>query len=171
MKKLPLPESGEILVGVDGSAVSGAALRWAVDEGARSGRDVRALHAWTHDPLHGPQTSPPVSVHDARVAQRQGLEKLVHALVGSDLAATIRFEVARDTPANALVRASHSAAMLVLGSHGYGKLLQLMLGSVSSQCVREAACPVVIIPARTVPEDDGDHTEALAGTYLPGPLL
>ncbi|QFU89635.1 universal stress protein [Amycolatopsis sp. YIM 10] len=171
MNKLPLPEHGEIVVGVDGSEVSAVALRWAVGEGARSGRAVRALHAWTYDPLRGTQTSPPVSAHEARVAQRQGLEKLVSALVGDEPAATIRYELAEDTPANALVRASRTAAMLVLGSHGYGRLLQLLLGSVSTQCLREATCPVVIIPVRTVPEESADQSETLAGDYLPGPLL
>jgi nucleotide-binding universal stress UspA family protein len=46
-----------------------------------------------------------------------------------------------------LVEASRTARMLVLGSHGHHRLYQTVLGSTSAACVREAICPVVIVPA------------------------
>ena len=50
-------------------------------------------------------------------------------------------------PAVELARLSHHADLLVLGSHGHGKAAGLLLGSVVSECLRHAACPVVVIPA------------------------
>ncbi|MEO6090265.1 MAG: universal stress protein [Umezawaea sp.] len=40
----------------------------------------------------------------------------------------------------------HHADLLVLGAHGHGKAAGVLLGSVVSECLRHAACPVVVIP-------------------------
>ena len=56
-------------------------------------------------------------------------------------------QVLAGTPANVLTEASRGAGMLVLGSHGHSRLRQAALGSVSESCVRNASCPVVVIPA------------------------
>ena len=55
--------------------------------------------------------------------------------------------VTTGNPAEELVRASRGADMLVVGSHGRGGFASLLLGSVSSQVVHHAACPVVVIRA------------------------
>lgn len=83
---------------------------------------------------------------------------------------SVRAELAEHSPAFALVEASKTAAMIVLGSHGRGRLLTMLVGSVAKECLREAACPVVVIPARTVPEPEKQPAE-LEGGYFPGPLL
>ncbi|MEU5264270.1 universal stress protein, partial [Amycolatopsis sp. NPDC021455] len=73
--------------------------------------------------------------------------------------------------------ASKTAAMLVLGSHGRGRLLKLLVGSVAEHCLREASCPVAVIPARTVPEPEKAAEKAAVpaaepmAVYFPEPLL
>jgi nucleotide-binding universal stress UspA family protein len=50
-------------------------------------------------------------------------------------------------PAAELIEASQDAELVVVGSHGAGRLRRLMLGSVSAQVSQHARCPVVVIPA------------------------
>jgi nucleotide-binding universal stress UspA family protein len=60
-------------------------------------------------------------------------------------------------PADVLAAAGHNADLLVLGSHGHSRVRHTLLGSVSEECIRKAACPVVVIP---VPVADPErHTE------------
>ena len=54
--------------------------------------------------------------------------------------------VAGTSPVEALVEASRTAALLVLGSRGRGGFLGVVLGSVGQQCLNRSACPVVIVP-------------------------
>jgi nucleotide-binding universal stress UspA family protein len=48
-------------------------------------------------------------------------------------------------PAEVLIRASESAAMLIVGSRGRGEVASLLLGSVSAECAEKAHCPVLIM--------------------------
>ena len=83
----------------------------------------------------------------------------------------VRIELAEHSPAVALIEASKTASVIVLGSHGRGRLLSMLIGSVAEKCLREASCPVVIIPARTVAEPEKATENDLTGAYVPGPLL
>ncbi|MEQ0557998.1 universal stress protein [Amycolatopsis sp. NEAU-NG30] len=158
---------GDIVVGVDHSAVSVAALRWAVSEAAVSGRQVVALRAWTFEPVYdlgAAVAGTPQAVADR---ERRQLEEVVAEVAQPGV--TVRAELVEHSAAVALEEASKTASMLVLGSHGRGRLLKLLVGSVAEHCLREAGCPVVVIPARTVPEPEREAEPA--ATYYPGPLL
>ncbi len=43
----------------------------------------------------------------------------------------------------------HSADLIVMGTHGYGGVKRLLLGSVADHVVRQATCPVLVVPSRT----------------------
>ncbi|QWF77951.1 universal stress protein [Amycolatopsis sp. CA-230715] len=154
-----------IVVGVDGSQASAAALRWAVREAALSHRGVHVVRAWTFDPLPGPGTG--LSRQRAEADRRRELDHLVADVRGETSPVEVVAKVVEDTPSAALGRASDGAAMLVLGSHGHNRVLRLLVGSVTEQCLRAATCPVVVIPARTrAPRPPESGTEPLTGPLL-----
>jgi nucleotide-binding universal stress UspA family protein len=135
-----------IVVGVDGSDGGDRALRWAVHEAATRGGTVQAVAAWSWD---GIEISPRVSANPREAKDRaeatltRALEQLpVHDRDG----VTIATEVIEGRPANVLSAAAQDADVLVLGSHGHGRVRHTVLGSVSEECVRKATCPVVVIP-------------------------
>jgi len=163
---------GDIVVGVDHSAVSVAALRWAAAEAAESGRQVVALRAWTFEPVYDLGAAVAGTPQTVADRERQQLDEVVGEVRTEHPGVTVRAELVEHSAAVALEEASKTAAMLVLGSHGRGRLLKLLVGSVAEHCLREASCPVVVIPARTVPEPEKEMaTPEPVGTYYPGPLL
>ena len=134
-----------IVVGVDGSPESRAALRWAIDEARLRGTEVVALYAWAYPELTE-VFAPGSLLYDVSFLRSEGadfLEAVIDEAGGGG--ATARPVVVEGDAAEALLEASEDAALLVLGSRGLGGVASLVLGSVSSRCAREAACPVVIV--------------------------
>lgn len=138
-----------ILVGVDGSAESDAAVSWAVREAFMRHESLTLMHA-----VQPVVVSWPVSAGQSTVAQwqeenaqhaiDQGRERLSAAIdVGGPL--DVRTEVFYSHPVDALVDASAQARMIVVGSHGRGALGRLLMGSVSRGVVEHAHCPVAVI--------------------------
>jgi len=168
-----MADQGDIVVGVDHSAVSVAALRWAVAEAAASGRQVVALRAWKFEPSYDLGAAVAGSPQTVVERERRQLDEVVGEARGEYPGVAVRAELVEHSATVALEEASKTAAMLVLGSHGRGRLLKLLVGSVAEHCLREASCPVVVIPARTVPEPEREAApvEEPAGSYHPGPLL
>ncbi|WP_020658869.1 universal stress protein [Amycolatopsis benzoatilytica] len=162
----------EIVVGVDGSAGSAAALRWALGEARASGRTVTALRAWTFDPLADLESAVSRSADEIAARYQHELDEAVaQARAGGQPGAPVRTGTVDGAPGPALVRASAGAAMLVLGSHGHSRVLRMLVGSVSEYCLRQSRCPVVIVPARTAEEREPLPEEEAAPAYFPGPLL
>jgi nucleotide-binding universal stress UspA family protein len=167
-------DQGDIVVGVDHSAVSVAALRWAVSEAAVSGRQVVALRAWTFEPVYDLGAAVAGSPRTVAEQERRQLDGVVAEVRAEHSGVAVRAELVEHSAAVALEEASKTAAMLVLGSHGRGRLLKLLVGSVAEHCLREASCPVVVIPARTVPEPEKEAApaeEPAVGYYPVPPLL
>lgn len=139
---------GCIVVGVDGSAGSLAALRWAIEEAAFRKAKVVAVQAW----LPYSQVSPIESM--APVFQPGEGEAIAKDLLAQAVAKVadgghgeviVEQRVFCDHPVSALLDASRGADLLVVGSRGHGGFLGLILGSVSNQCMHHATCPVVVI--------------------------
>jgi nucleotide-binding universal stress UspA family protein len=169
---MTMASQGDIVVGVDHSAVSVAALRWAVSEAAQSGRQVVALRAWSFEPVADLGAAVAGSPETVADRERHQLEEVVGAARAGHPEVAVRAELVEHSAPVALEEASKTAAMLVLGSHGRSRLLKLLVGSVAEHCLREARCPVVVIPARTVLEPEKEAaTPEPAGSYYPGPLL
>ncbi|MCX4913134.1 universal stress protein [Streptomyces sp. SID14446] len=140
-------DTGRIVVGVDGSDASKAALLWAVAQGAASGASVEAVAAW-EAPVdwYGlvPQ-SDDKTVAAEGVAER--LEGIVAETVGTPPPVEIRTTVTEGNPASVLVDAAQEARLLVVGNRGHGRFSEAFLGSVSLRCAQHATVPVVIVRA------------------------
>ena len=134
-----------IVVGVDGSAGSIAALRWAIDEARLRGAKVRALSAWSYPPVstyHQAEHVMKVPYADDAAAM---LERAVAEAVGEDSGVEIETEVVESPAPHALVEAAKGASLLVVGSRGLGGFSGLLLGSVSQQAAHHSPCPLVIV--------------------------
>ena len=146
-----VPTGGRrIVVGVDGSEESQAALRWAADHAAAQAARLEVVCAWDL-PFSGLATSyspEPAGLPDAReIAGRaeNALDETVRKVLGDDLPVDIERVVEQGDPAAVLLRRSEGADMLVVGSRGHGGFSRLLIGSVSEKCVRHATCSVMVM--------------------------
>ncbi len=138
------PATGPVVVGVDGSPVSEAALGFAVDAAVRRGVPLVAVHAWQDIAF---DTSVAALIDwDAEVVEQEAL--LAERLAGwhekqPDL--EIQRVVVQDDPARALRDRSAGAQLVVVGSRGRGGFAGLLLGSVGQSLLRHADCPVAVV--------------------------
>ncbi|WP_067472120.1 universal stress protein [Actinomadura hibisca] len=139
---------GEIVVGVDGSDGSDAALGFAFQEAALRGARLRAVLAWTFPmPTGGPAGFVP-AVYDPEIVAADESRVLTEALAGwreKYPEVTVAPEVVHGTAARVLGGASARADLLVVGSRGRGGFAGLVLGSVSHAMLHRSHCPVAVI--------------------------
>jgi len=133
-----------IVVGVDGSQSSLAALRWAVRQAELTGAPLEIVSAWEWPvSLLGWETPLPDDYDPAEEARRQ-LDKAVSAVLTPGDVIEVRRSVIEGHPAPVLEAFSKTADLLVIGSHGHGEFTGMLLGSVSEHCITHCHCPVVV---------------------------
>lgn len=86
-----------------------------------------------------------------RKAAQEATDNALQNLPAGNRPPSVTVEALNGVPTEELLKAAGDADMVVVGSRGAGGFTRLLLGSVSSQIVHHAHCPVVIIPA------DRDH--------------
>lgn len=140
---------GRVVVGVDGSAGSIEALAWAIEEAGLRNATVVAVQAWLPYAAISPLESmaPVFQASEGEAIAKRLLSESVEKALG-DRNIAVEQHVICDHPVSALLEASKGADLLVVGSRGHGGFLGLVLGSVSSQCVHHATCPIVVIHNR-----------------------
>lgn len=132
-----------IVVGVDGSDGGSAALRWAVDEAVLRGCELGIVHGWLTTAYELDVTGMAMGTGEANGRSIvQDAEVVAHALAPDLEVFTV---VATTSPAGAVIDASTDAELVVVGSRGHGAFMGALLGSVSSQVVHHAHCPVVVV--------------------------
>jgi nucleotide-binding universal stress UspA family protein len=139
----------EIIVGIDGSPASRAALLWAAADADRRDIPLNVIHAYE---WRRPGSRMALGGAYADAAREQA-ESMVAAAIADVRAAypglDVRGEAVLGHPGPALLAAAADAALLVLGSRGHGGFASLLLGSISQQVATHAAGPVVVIRGRT----------------------
>lgn len=141
-----------ILVGVDGSETSTAALKWAVEEAGHRGA---ALHAVTVHMAQGHMIVPTGSRRGIATVTTQSVHadcvNTLTRIVGSlNTTVPIKQTVLVGRAEEVLADLAHDSTLLVLGAHGDSRLLTgLTLGATTLYCLRHATCPVVVIPTPT----------------------
>jgi nucleotide-binding universal stress UspA family protein len=160
-------QATRIVVGVDGSEASGAALSWALGEARIRQATVQAVYAW-HHPFEGAASGTPTLAvsEDPESWARDALDKAV-AKVGGDAAdVPIVRQMEYGSATQALLDASKGAALLVVGSRGRRRVTGLLLGSVGQGLVARASCPVVVVHSHGQAAEVAE--EVSASTSAPG---
>lgn len=134
---------GRIVVGVDGSASSVQALRWAAGEARVRGSRLEATQAW--EGIVGVVPRPPTSDEPFKRHANEILAAAVAGLPADERPANIDSRAVKGHAAAVLIEASAGADLLVVGSHGHGGVADALLGSVSRRVAEHAHCPVVIV--------------------------
>ncbi|MEU6977225.1 MULTISPECIES: universal stress protein [unclassified Streptomyces] len=134
-----------LVVGVDGSEPSLAAVDWAVDEAVRHALPLRIVHASLWERYEG-------SVPDANADRPSGRVRAEHVVGSAADRALLRApglplttDVLPEDPSGALLREGRDAALLVVASRGRGEFAGLLLGSVSLVVAARSSCPVVVV--------------------------
>jgi nucleotide-binding universal stress UspA family protein len=135
-----------VVVGVDGSPGSVAALRVAIEEAKLRSTNVVAVTAW-HPPTAGYETKWVAAQLDEATFREGATAMLEGTLAEVDTSGVeIRAFVAHGPAAEVLVEQARDADLLVVGSRGLGGFRGLLLGSVGQHCSQHATCPVLIVP-------------------------
>ena len=149
-----------ILVAVDGSAESDAAVRWAAREAAMHDAPVTLMHVvaplvanWAVRSLEASFTE--WQEENAQHVIEQAQKTLQAAVANSEIPA-VQTEVQHASVVTALTDASEKAQMIVVGSRGRGAIGRAVLGSVSSSVLHHAHCPVAVTHAEEAQAPD--HT-------------
>lgn len=158
------PKHRGILVCVDGSAESDAAVAWAAREAAMRGLPITVIHAvapvvvgWPVGQLYADM---PAWQQDGAQQVIDQARKIVIANQGGGTPPEMRTEIIYSAVTPTLIDASRDAWMIVAGSQGLGALGRLLLGSVTAALLAHAHCPVAVV-----------HTDDHAARAADGPVL
>ena len=128
---------GDIVVGVDGSDESFAALRWALGEASLTGQQVNAVYAWTHSWDMGSQPE----------------DEEQWAQMRHDIARRLREWVAQ------------ASQQIVVGRRSLGRVARWFLGSLSASLAEEAKVPVTVV--RILDDEEASVQDAIANALTP----
>ncbi|MFG1905637.1 universal stress protein [Kribbella sp. NPDC048928] len=143
----PVSPVGRVVVGVDGSDVSAAAIRFAFQEAERRRVGITAVHAAMPTRQH-PSLQVPADIVE-QVDQQlfaAAMESERVLVPGID----VETKLVHSHPAQALIDEADGAELIVVGSRGRGGFTGMLLGSVSQAVLHHAPCPVAVVhPHRT----------------------
>ena len=138
-----------IVVGIDGSPESRAALEWAVHEAEATGSEIDAVLAYDSGLAWidvGSEYEAVIMEQSAARASDE-LHRTLEAIPPDELGGvTVHPVVSAGAAARVLVEQAQDADLLVVGTRGRGGFAGLLLGSVSQRCAERSPCPVVVVP-------------------------
>ncbi|MFC4950738.1 universal stress protein [Pseudonocardia sp. GCM10023141] len=134
-----------VVVGIDGSPTSEAAIAFAFEAAAERKVPLVAVHTWW-DRGSDPVLALPMV--GSELIEQEAAEVLAERLAGwgekyPDVA--VQRVLVHDFPAPGLLARSTGAQLLVVGTRGHGEFTGLVLGSVSNAAIHRAACPVAVV--------------------------
>jgi nucleotide-binding universal stress UspA family protein len=110
---------------------------------------VDVIHAWHFTPMVDPMgiaIIPPTS--EMQAAAKSVLDSVMKKVEGDRGGVQVNEIVAQGSPVSTLLQAARDADMVVVGRRGHGGFMGLLLGSVATQVVHHAPCPVVVVSSR-----------------------
>ncbi|PRX45205.1 nucleotide-binding universal stress UspA family protein [Prauserella shujinwangii] len=148
----PPPQDGPVVVGVDGSEASSAAVELAYEEASLRGAPLIAVHTWSDAAFDTTLQAYPLAADPARVDEEERLT-LAEQLAGwQEKYPDVPVErvVTRGRPVRTLLDYAERAQLVVVGSRGRGGFTGMLLGSTSRALVTHAACPVLVVRPETL---------------------
>ena len=135
--------AGTIIVGVDGSEASVAALREAQRLAGPLGAEVVATAFWEYPRVYEGYIAMGITGFEEAAGEilRQSVEKAFGPAIPDNVVSRL----VRNHPRQGLIEASRDADLIVVGRRGHGGFGGLLVGSVSSACVAHAHCPVLVV--------------------------
>jgi nucleotide-binding universal stress UspA family protein len=151
-----------IVVGIDGSENSVAALQWAAHEAELRNCKVRVVSAWEYPYAvlaPSPVALPLPAVTEMQEAANTLLEQVLTEAKLPD-GVTVEHVVVEGSPAKVLLdEAAKDAELLVIGARGRGGFMGLLLGSVATQVVHHSQVPTVVVRAPQLETQPEGHEE------------
>jgi nucleotide-binding universal stress UspA family protein len=132
-----------IVVGIDGSAQSKQALRWAARIASAEHATIDVVSVWHLPTYFGFAALPEDFTPKADVEKL--LTDAVDEVFGPDRPIGMRMHVFEGDPARILLEVSKGALMAIVGSRGHGGFAGVLLGSVSMKLAELATCPVLVV--------------------------
>lgn len=155
-----------VVVGIDGSIESMVAARWAADEAARRQLSLRLLHAYSTAPLIGvPAYGVPSDINEGlKEAGSDALADAVAEIQKKHPELGFTAELVKSDPRSALVEASRTATLTVVGRSGGGRIPEVVLGSVALHVAAHGRSPVVVISPKMPPPSSGPVILGVSGS-------
>lgn len=122
-------EPGPVVLGLAGTETDGQAVEFAFEHAARHGAELLAIHGHHH------------------MRPAETLEQILAPWRQRYPSVTVRTEIVKGRPAQALVERSAGARLLVVGSHHHNAAHRALMGSISHAMLYHAHCPVAVVPA------------------------
>ncbi len=139
---------GGVVVGDDGSEGAAHAVRYALEEARRRSSTLHVVRAWSIMSTARPADVPAgfaasLTEYEATCSEEESIR--IEHLVGPDPGVPVDIHCVHSPAAPALITASETADVVVVGSRGLGGFRSLVLGSVAEQCIRHCAGPVIVV--------------------------
>lgn len=157
----------DIVVGVDGSDESFAALKWAMREAALTGQTINAVFGWTHSWDMGSEPDSEEAWaqmrHDIAVQLRQWVDK---ASEGIDFDPEhLKLTSVKASGTSALLQIGRNSQQIVVGRRSLGRVARWFMGSLSASLAEEAEVPVTVV--RIAGSEDETVTDDIANALTP----
>lgn len=152
------PSEADLVVGVDGSPESFAALRWALKESVLSGQHVTVVFGWTQSWDVGAEPQDEFEWRNVRASISKVLDNWVNTQC-ADIhidRSMLRFMPVQASGPEALLETGQQAQQIVVGRRSLGRVARWFLGSTSASLVEDAQVPVTVV---RIPEDDAHRVE------------
>jgi nucleotide-binding universal stress UspA family protein len=167
------PVYGHIVVGVDGSPTSRAALRWAAREAELRHCALEVVYGWQvkgepRPPGEWGGVAPPIEAYQEQARAR--IEGIVDEVLPSGAKCEMNVHAMHKPAGRALLTFCATADLLVVGAKEHGRLAGWLVGSTSDDALKNATCTVVVVrppvegtPAQGEPAAGGRDGEEAVG--------
>ena len=143
-----VPAYGHIVVGVDGSPTSRAALRWAAREAELRHCTLEIVYGWQvkgepRPPGEWGGVAPPIEAYQEQAQAR--IQRIVEEVLPNGAECEMRVHAMHKPAGRALLTFCASADLLVVGAKEHGRLAGWLVGSTSDDALKNATCTVVVV--------------------------